>query len=119
MGATVFTAAGLASFAAVANEYLLSRSVGSLNLQNIGMYTVGLCLMVCVVLPRQTKTASDAAGWLHFPNRDEQLLIALHSILGILTSHFLKKLGVIWREVSSGAILLADVFLDLREAESG
>jgi hypothetical protein len=74
------------------------------------MYSTGLLLMVCITVPLQGTQGSD---WLHFPNRDEQIIIALVSTLGILTAHFLKRLGVIWREVSAGTILLAVVFLDL------
>eukprot|EP00929_Paragymnodinium_shiwhaense_P075023 TRINITY_DN38368_c0_g1_i1.p1 TRINITY_DN38368_c0_g1~~TRINITY_DN38368_c0_g1_i1.p1 ORF type:complete len:502 (+),score=71.73 TRINITY_DN38368_c0_g1_i1:154-1659(+) len=99
----------LSTCGGVSNEYYLLRCPASVNMQNCGMYVVGL-LLVCLYsrasgspLPVRALGSFHPVHW--------ALALMLGST-GIVTSHFLKHLGSIWKQVAYGAMLVLFFALD-------
>jgi len=87
----------------VSNEYFLLRCSASVSMQNCAMYAQGLLLVMVSSLCFGNGIPARYA--LEFSGIQWGCVLAL-ALTGICTSHFLRHLGSIWKQVAFGAMLV-------------
>jgi hypothetical protein len=97
----VLLAAVINVAAALSNEYLLRGRPGSINLQNMAIYAFSF---VGIIVGRAV-TGQELLGW-HLLTPIEWVVASLLTAVGLTTAYMFKHLGVAWREIAQGSILL-------------
>jgi hypothetical protein len=99
----------LATLGGVSNEYMLLKCEATTNMLNTAMYTEGMIFVIC-----QALALGNPIPYMAMINftRLEWTLACFLSMTGICTSHFLKHLGSIWKQVAYGVMLVAFFAVD-------
>jgi hypothetical protein len=97
----VLFAAVMSVAASLWNEYLLRGRPGSINLQNMAIYAFSFV----GIISGRAVTGQELWGW-HLLTPIEWLVASMLTGVGLVTAYMFKHLGVAWREIAQGSILL-------------